>query len=223
MRRAALALLAALVAAPALAQDFQFEPAGALLPRSGRGLADPTVYAPGIAFPIERSPSYANSQVYMTGGGNGPPGSWKDPINFRYPWRDNFCESRARRTPACPSGTGHQGQDIRAGRGENDSHWAVAVESGRISNVGLYTVELTGVSGTRYRYLHLSMDKLRVRQGQQVRPGDRIGFVSNDFGGTPTPVHLHFEILQNVNGQGLRHVPPYMSLVRAYQRRSTPP
>jgi len=218
-------LIAALIAAPSQAlsaQEFAYEPAGTLLPGSGRGAADQTVYAPGITFPIEQTPSYANSQVWMTGGGKGPVGSWKASVNFSYPWRDNFCEARSRRTPSCPSGMGHQGQDIRAGKGENDVYWAVATEAGRISNVGVYSVELTGTSGTRYRYLHLSMNKLKVRQGDRVVPGQRIGYVSNDFGGTPTPVHLHFEILQNINGAGLRHVPPYMSLVRAYQRRLKP-
>lgn len=209
----------ALAAAPAAAQDFRFEPVGALLPGSGRGAPDPTVFAPAIRFPIDHTPSYANSQVWMTGGSSGPPGSWKNPVNFRYPWRDNFCEARARRTSSCPSGRGHQGQDIRVGAGENDRFWAVAAEDGRISTVGIYLVELTGVSGTRYRYLHLSMDKLKVRQGQAVKAGDRLGMVSNDFGGNITTVHLHFELLQNVNGSGLRHVSPYMSLVRAYQRR----
>lgn len=124
----------------------------------------------------------------MTGGAKGPPGSWKAPVNFHYPWRDNFCEARSRRTPSCPSGLGHQGQDIRVGKGEKDLHWAVAAEGGRISNVGLYSVELTGASGTRYRYLHLSMGKLRIRQGDPVAAGQKIGYVSNDFGSTPTPV-----------------------------------
>ena len=215
----AAALLLLVGAPPAVAgQPFQHEAAGSLLPNSGRGAADPTLYAPSMRFPVERPPAYANSQVYMTGGSNGPPGSWANPVNYRYPWRDNFCERRSRRTPSCPSGVGHQGQDIRGADRRDDLYWAVAAESGRISNVGVYSVELTGDSGTRYRYLHLSMNKLRVRQNARVAAGDRIGLVSNDFGGIPTPVHLHFEILQNVGAQGLRHVPPYASLVQAYQR-----
>jgi murein DD-endopeptidase MepM/ murein hydrolase activator NlpD len=214
-----MALLAALAISPAMGQGFDFRPAGDLLPGSGQGARDATVYVPDMIFPIDHTPSFANSQVWLTGGGKGPPGSWKDPSNFRYPWQDNFCEARSRQTPSCPAGVGHQGQDLRAGAGENDRFWAVAAEAGRITNVGLYSVELTGESGTRFRYLHLSMDRLQVRQGQAVNAGDRIGLVSNDFGGTPTPVHLHFEVLQNINGGGLRQVSPYMSLVRAYQRR----
>ena len=212
-------ILALLVAAPVFAQTFDFKPAGQLQNSRARGVTDATVYAPGMVFPIDHTPSYANSQVWMIGGSNGPPGSWKDRRNFAYPWFDNFCETRSRRTPSCPAGVGHQGQDIRAGLGEKDKFWAVAAENGRISNVGLYSVELTGASGTRYRYLHLRKRSLRVAQGQAVRAGDKIGLVADEFGGTPTPVHLHFELLQNVNGGGLRHVTPYMSLVRAYQRR----
>ncbi|MFS0736863.1 M23 family metallopeptidase [Sphingomonas sp. 1P06PA] len=220
MIRPAIALAATLMAATALpAQTFEFNPAGKLQNARARGVTDGTVYAPGIVFPVDHTPSYANSQVWMIGGSNGPPGSWKDRRNFTYPWSDNFCETRSRRTPACPAGVGHQGQDIRVGLGEKDKFWAVAAEAGRISNVGLYSVELTGTSGTRYRYLHLRKRSLRVTQGQAVQPGDRIGLVADEFGGTPTPVHLHFEMLQNINGSGLRHVTPYMSLVRAYQRR----
>ncbi len=211
--------LALLAGAPAAAQTFQFNPAGQLQNARARGVTDATVYAPGMVFPIDHTPSYANSQVWMIGGSAGPPGSWKDRRNFAYPWADNFCESRSRATPSCPSGKGHQGQDIRAGLGEKDKFWAVATESGRITNIGTYSVELTGTSGTRYRYLHLRKRTLRVAPGQAVRAGDKIGLVADDFAGTPTPVHLHFEMLQNINGRGLRHVTPYMSLVRAYQRR----
>lgn len=216
-------LLAALAALPVSAQDFAFEPAGKLVAGSGSGSTDPTLYAPGMRFPVEKTPAFANSQVWMKGGSRGPAGSWRDAANFRYPWRDNFCEARSRRTPSCPSGSGHQGQDIRAGDGADDRYWAVAAEDGRISNVGVYSVELTGTSGTRYRYLHLSMNKLRVAQNAAVRAGDRIGLVSADFGGVPTPVHLHFEMLQNVGGNGFRQVPPYMSLVRSYERLAAHP
>jgi murein DD-endopeptidase MepM/ murein hydrolase activator NlpD len=62
------------------------------------------------------------------------------------------------------------------------------------------------------------MNKLRIAQNSAVRAGDKIGLISADFGGVPTPVHLHFEMLQNIGGKGFRHVPPYMSLVRSYQR-----
>lgn len=201
--------------AQALADDFA-RPAGELLPKSGRGLATSVLYAPGMRFPVETSPSYLNSQVYSIGGSHGPKGGWSDRKNYRYPWRDNFCEARPHSTPMCPSGQGHQGQDIRPMDPRDKTHWAVAAEDGQIVYIGSYMVTLRGVSGTEYRYLHLEMAKLGVRLRQSVKRGQRIGLVSNDFGKTSTTVHLHFEIRQNL-GQGLRHVPPYTSLLQAYR------
>ena len=196
---------------------FTYRPPGDLVKGSGTGVTSPTVYVSDIRFPVEQPKAYLNSQVYGIGGKFGPPGSWKDARNYAYPWRDNFCESRTRRTPACPSGSGHQGVDIRPRGPEDKTYWAVAAEDGKIASVGLYSVFLTGVSGTQYRYLHLEMAQLAIKQGDVVERGRRIGLISNDFGGTATPVHLHFEILQNATGRGLRHVPPYSSLVQAYQ------
>ena len=63
----------------------------------------------------------------------------------------------------------------------------IAVEDGIISNVGSYSINLRASSGGRiYRYLHLNMAKLKVKMGQSVKRGDVVGYVSNDFGGTPT-------------------------------------
>lgn len=59
-----LTAIVAFVPTQLAAEDFAFEAAGNLLPNSGRGVVDPTVYAPGITFPIDHSLSYANSQVW---------------------------------------------------------------------------------------------------------------------------------------------------------------
>jgi murein DD-endopeptidase MepM/ murein hydrolase activator NlpD len=63
---------------------------------------------------------------------------------------------------------------------------------------------------------------LQVSAGSQVKRGDRLGLVSNDFGGTPTTIHLHFEIRQvmrDSNGRLTKtFVPPYASLKDAYLR-----
>ena len=56
-----------------------------------------------------------------------------------------------------------------------------------------------------------------------MQAGDVLGYVSKDFGGTPTTFHLHFEIIQNTAEYGWVHVPPYMSLVAAYERREEGP
>ena len=81
-------------------------------------------------------------------------------------------------------------------------------------------VQLKGTeTGNIYSYLHLNMRRLRVSAMDTVSAGDTIGFVSNDFGSTPTTYHLHFEIKAPIEGEGIIHVPPYMSLVTAYERR----
>jgi MYXO-CTERM domain-containing protein len=85
-----------------------------------------------------------------------------------------------------------------------------------ITNVGSYSVYLTAADGTRYDFLH--MRPVTVREGQTVRAGDVVGYVANEFGGTPTTMHLHFNIRRNVSGVGVVYAPTYMSLVRAYER-----
>ena len=197
--------------------NFKAEAPGVLLPNSGNGVRSSTVYAPGIRFPVSAKPVYLNSQVYGIGGHLGPPGGWSDARNYTYPWRDNFCEKRSRQTPMCPGGLGHQGVDIRPGKPRNElGQVAVAVEPGRITKIGSYSVTLTGNSGTQYNYLHLR--NLRVALGARVAAGQAIGTISNNFAGTPTTIHLHFEMKQNRNGRGWVHVPPYTSLVAAYER-----
>lgn len=218
-RRIASALVLATsltLAGSAAAETFAFEPPGALAPTSGTGREDDRVYAPAMRFPMESGPAYANSQVWGHGGNSGPKGSSQcDVENFSYPWRDNYCESRSWDMPLCPSGTGHQGQDIRAATCEKDVHWVVAAADGSITNVGSYSVYLTADDGTRFDYLHMS--EVAVQEGDDVKRGQRLGKVSNQFGGTPTTVHLHFNIKQNVAGVGFVFVPTYMSLVESYK------
>ncbi len=211
---AATAMAVATLAPSVLAQDFSYLPPGDLVEDSGEGLVDDTVYAPGMRFPIENAPAYANTQVYYPGGMYGPGGGQCDAFNYSYPWRDNYCEIRSWDMPLCPAGTGHQGQDIRPATCDNSTHPAVATTDGTITNIGSYSVYLTAADGTRYDYLHMS--DVQVTTGQEVVRGQQLGMVSNEFGGTPTTIHLHFNIRQNVDGLGSVYVPPYMSLVMSY-------
>ena len=133
-----------------------------------------------------------------------------DARNYSAPWRDNFCETRSanRTTPFCPVAKIHQGQDIRVGTAADCKtlrsqtadarglHEVVAVEDGIISSISTYTVKLRA-EGSIYNYMHLNMKRLAVTAGQSVKAGDLLGYVSNDFGGTPTTIHLHFEIMMN--------------------------
>lgn len=214
---------------------FSYFGPGALLPGTGEGAPDDTIFAPDMIFPIKSEPAYLQSMVFTFGGGM-VGGDQCDERNFEYPWRDNFCETRSanRGSPYCPVYKIHQGQDIRVGTPESCrserskspadrmANEVVAVEDGVISNVGSYSVNLRS-GGRIYKYLHLNMAKLAVKIGDTVKAGDTIGFVSNDFGGTPTVLHLHFEITQNNGNGGWDYVPPYTSLVAAYERRENGP
>src|SRR5690606_39747974 len=108
------------------AAAFDYHPPGDLVSGSGQGRVDDVVYAPGMRFPIEEPPAFANSQVYNPGGYLGPGGGQCDAFNYSYPWRDNYCETRQWDMPLCPAGTGHQGQDIRPATCENNKYWGVA-------------------------------------------------------------------------------------------------
>lgn len=214
---ALVALAAPSIAAPSIASAQSFDPPGTLTPSTaGDGRADSRIYAPNMRFPIRDAPAYANSQVYGHGGGMGPGGGQCDAANFSYPWHDNYCERRQWNMPLCPSGHGHQGQDIRASDCRAGVHPVVAVVDGRVSHIGSYTVYITGADGTRYDYLHMS--GVRVTMGQRVHCGDVIGNVDHVFDGNATTNHLHFNIKQAVAGVGSVFVPPYSSLVDAYQR-----
>lgn len=200
---------------------FTYDPPGKLASGSGTGRDDAKVYAPGLRFPLESGPAYANSQVWGHGGGSGPKNTSQcDKANFSYPWRDTYCESRSWEMPLCPSGKGHQGQDVRGPTCEKGVHWVVAVSDGKITNVGTYSVYLTTDDGTRFDYLHMS--NVAVKEGDEVERGQRIGKVSNQFGGTPTTVHLHFNIKQNVAGVGMVFMPPYASLIESYDALMNP-
>ncbi len=209
------ALLVGTLASHARAAEFSYLPPGDLIEGSGDGRIDDHVYAAGIRFPMEKTPAFANSQVYNAGGFLGPAGGQCDDSNYSYPWRDNYCETRSWDMPLCPAGTGHQGQDIRAATCEKDVHWVVAATDGTITSIGSYSVYLTAADGTRYDYLH--MGSVQVAVGEKVKRGQQLGRVSNEFGGTPTSIHLHFNIRQNVQGLGSVYVPPYLSLVAAYE------
>lgn len=202
----------------AQAEPFTYNPPGQLVPNSGTGRVDDKVYVPGMRFPIEAAPAYPNSQVYGVGGLNGPSGGQCDTRNYSYPWSDNYCEKRSWDVPLCPGGgKGHQGQDIRPSTCKKDLHWVVSAEAGKVTQIGTYSVYVVSDNGTRHRYLHMEPSSLQVRVNDTVQKGQRLGRVSNAFGGTPTSIHLHYDIYQTVSGIGPTYVPTYMSLVRSYE------
>jgi murein DD-endopeptidase MepM/ murein hydrolase activator NlpD len=212
-------IFAGLVALPSSASaggvgEFEYLEPGDLIPGSGEGAEDSTVYAPGMRYPMESGPSFPNSQVWGRGGGSGPGGGQCDVENYSYPWRDNYCETRSWPMPLCPAGVGHQGQDIRAATCEPGVHWHVAAEAGTVTNIGSFSVYVTAENGIRHDYLHGSGNV--VSNGQALDRGDRINLTDNEFGGTPTTYHLHYNIRMDVAGLGFVYVNPYMSLVESY-------
>ena len=215
---------------------FSYNAPGVLLAGSGDGAVDETVYAPDMVFPIKDAAAYPQSMVWGFGGGIGG-GDECDTRNYAYPWRDNFCEKRSSNynTAFCPSARVHLGQDIRVGtpQGCEDMrrtdasqralYKVVAAEDGIISNIGSYTVNVRTSGGRIYRYLHMNMRALQVSLDETVTAGQTLGYVSKDFGGHATTFHLHFEIKQNTAEHGWAYVPPYLSLVEAYERREGGP
>ncbi len=206
-------------------QQFTYLPARDLLPDSGSYFSQNFGDLNHLRFPMESGPAYANSQVYNPGGQYGsmsvyPYGtSVSAASNFDYPWRDNYCEIRSYTTRYCASGTGHQGQDIRPATYADNTHWVVAVENGTVMNVNPFSSEVRIDTGNPLvrRYFYRHMKSIQVSVGQAVAVGQRLGRVSNVFGGTPTVYHLHLEMMMTVGGM-FDLVPPYSFLVRAYER-----
>ncbi len=203
-------ILSVLLVSMKLAVAFSYEAPGQLVSGSGTGREDYNVYMVKMDFPLTEIPAYVNSQVWGVGGNNGPNGSQCDILNYSYPWRDNYCETRSWDMPLCPAGKGHQGVDIRPSGCSKNIYKVVAVESGTITRIGSYTVYHEGNSGIEHRYMH--MESLKVELGDDVIMGQELGMVSNKMGGTPTTIHLHYDMRSDGT-----FIPPYWSLVKSYQ------
>jgi murein DD-endopeptidase MepM/ murein hydrolase activator NlpD len=240
--------------------DFTYYAPGDILPGTGSrghgGRADFIVYAK-IRFPMAQAPAYANSQSFMnwgncdlTGriglGGRDKNAAYRcrandktlltdESKNFAYPWRDNFCEHRNYYVGQCPSGLGHQGQDIRpgfclehvegAGRCDPYQQDVVAVADGVVmrspGDRSLYLVVDKPGEHIRFRYLHMNpqmLDAAGMVSGREVAEGEVLGAVGN-YGRAPggTTYHLHFDA-QVPTRDGWVFVNPYMTLVAAYER-----
>jgi hypothetical protein len=241
---------------------FSFYPPGQLISGTGArhrgGDADYTVYGT-IRFPLAAAPVQTYSQMFIDLGDctaalgdsqtlrrNGkpfrcapgklvaaadmPPGGQN-----MYPWRDNFCESRGFFVGQCPSGLGHQGQDIvpvgcalssqDGDQCDRSHHRIVAVHDGVVLRTprqeGLVVVANAPGMHVRFRYLHMNpkaVDQDGFFSGRAVREGELIGKVSN-FNGREagTSYHLHFD-MQVPTKDGWVLVNPYMTLVSAYER-----
>jgi hypothetical protein len=244
----------------ATSPDFTFYGPGQLIPGTGmsgnNGLVDYTVYAK-IRFPFAAAPAYANSQSFMNWGDcdhtgrvpsgvhtkdapyhcrvNDKPLVFDEAKNYAYPWQDNFCEHRWFFVSQCPSGMGHQGQDVRPGdchmRNEGADrcdpylHDVVAVRDGMVLRNAKQEALILFVDAPgehlRIRYLHMSpklLDQDEMLNGRVLREGDVIGKVGNfDHRENGTTYHLHFDV-QVPTRDGWVFINPYSMLVTAYER-----
>jgi len=213
--------------------DFVYRPVGDIISggaRKQRGYADSIAYSQ-IRFPLE-APASVHSQWYgrYRGGGGA------DPYSALHPWRDSFCEARSSfNVGQCPSGFGHQGQDLRPGACANPGDGpkicdpkqqpVFAVRDGvliRTPGQQAATLQINGRNEhIRFRYMHMnpsSMDADGVLNGRMVAEGEKIGVVSN-FLDHPngTSRHLHFDA-QVFTRDGWIWVNPYVTLISAYER-----
>lgn len=228
---------------------FRYHPVGKLVPGSGMrapaGNPDRTVYA-RIRFPAAEAPAYVNTQAFRKRSGfviawapaapadeNGHDARPEPEQPAQYVWRDNFCERRDFSVGQCPSGRGHQGQDIlgvtcEPGPRKRDcranSDGVVAAREGMILreswNDSFFL--FTNAQGERLRFRHLHMHPRRlddddVFSGRVVKEGDRLGTIGN-YNRRPgmTTTHLHFEI-QVPTRDGYVRINPYMTLVASYE------
>jgi len=214
---------------PSVSPGFAYYPPGDLHPDDKkRGRADRFVYLPNMVYPLKLGEDlhpHMNSQIRGPGGYLGPGGGQCDRRNYDpMLQRDDFCELRdGRKTEMCPTGEGHQGQDIRPPKCEDKKWEVVAVVDGTISQfTSNTTVALRGADGTEYIYLHMHPSTIKVKLGSKVKQGDVLGRVSNIMGGkVGTTIHLHFEARQSIQiGTKIvsTKVPVFASLVAAYRR-----
>lgn len=240
--RLLLTLVLSLITSIGIAQTLDIHAPGSLKNNDGVGLPNRTDYAPGMGVAFVEHPTILRSQVNESGGGavggdQCANSNYLDHDGGAYDWWDTYCERRGKeRTSLCPRKRVHQGLDIvggtqqtcrqnvadgRQGLSMVDNVRVTAVADGEIGAIGRYTVRLNTKHGL-FRYMHLNMNRLAVSEGQVVRKGDFIGYMSRDFGGYATTYHLHLELWKDL-GQGNTPVPLYFTYALAQARHTGQP
>jgi hypothetical protein len=212
--------------------DFTYRPVSDLIEGSGfhrqSGRADFSVYAQ-IRFPLN-APAFLHSQSF----GKRRSADNSDSPSGSYPWRDSFCEARSFNVGQCPTGYGHQGQDIRPAPCPADTPASVcdpkrqpifAVRDSvvlRSLQQQAATLQVNSMTEhIRFRYMHMNpsrMDADHLLNGREVFEGEQIGVVSNYLDHpNGTSRHLHFDV-QVFTRDGWIWVNPYVTLIAAYER-----
>jgi murein DD-endopeptidase MepM/ murein hydrolase activator NlpD len=115
--------------------------------------------------------------------------SWVFPVRGRHDFGNSGSRFGAGR-----SGHTHQGQDVSAAEGTP----LAAVHSGTVrfvdyqSAAGYYVVIHDSGGKYEFAYMHLQRGSVKVKPGQHVHAGQRIGRVGHT--GDATGPHLHFEM-----------------------------
>ena len=220
-----------------MSSDFTYRPPGDIIAKSGSrkqgGRIDFTTYSQ-IRFPLQKTPAFAHSQSF----GKRKPSNPFDELSggpTSYPWQDNFCEARSFGVGQCPSGFGHQGQDMRPApcppHDDGPEHCdpkqqaVVAVRDAvliRSPKQQAATLQVnTRNEHIRFRYMHMNpatMDADNILNGRHVGEGEKIGVVSNYLDHpNGTTRHLHFDV-QVFTRDGWLWVNPYVTLISAYER-----
>jgi hypothetical protein len=223
---------------PEKSADFTYRSSGDIIARSGfrgqGGRPDFIAYSQ-IRFPLEKAPAFVHSQSYRNRRSSDKPADELIGGNTSYPWQDSFCEVRSFGVGQCPSGLGHQGQDIRpapcsrlgedADRCDPKQKAVVAVRDGvviRSPKQQAATLQInTRTEHIRFRYMHMNptiMDAEGILNGRRVDEGEKIGVVSNYLDRpNGTSRHLHFDV-QVFTREGWLWVNPYVTLISAYER-----
>ena len=116
--------------------------------------------------------------------------AWVFPVRGRHSFGGSGSRFGAGRT-----GHTHQGQDVSAAEGTP----LASVHSGTVrfvdyqaSGAGYYVVIHDSGGKYEFAYMHLQRGSIRVKAGQHVRAGQRIGRVGDT--GAASGAHLHFEM-----------------------------
>ena len=218
--------------------DFTYRPSGDIIANSGLrkqgGHADLIAYSQ-IRFPLEKPIAFVHSQEFRARRSSDKPLDELSGGNTSYPWRDNFCEARSFNVGQCPSGFGHQGEDVRPapcplnaeGRDRCDPRQqpVVAVRDAvviRAPKQQAVTLQVnTRNEHVRFRYMHMNpaaLDASGMLNGRAVDEGEKLGVVSNYLDHpNGTSLHLHFDV-QVFTRDGWIWVNPYVTLISAYER-----
>jgi murein DD-endopeptidase MepM/ murein hydrolase activator NlpD len=218
--------------------DFTYRPSGDIIANSGLrkqgGHTDLIAYSQ-IRFPLEKPIAFVHSQEFRARRSSDKPLDELSGGNTSYPWRDNFCEARSFNVGQCPSGFGHQGEDVRPApcplnaeggdRCDPRQQPLVAVRDAvviRAPKQQAVTLQVnTRNEHVRFRYMHMNpaaLDASGMLNGRPVDEGEKIGVVSNYLDHpNGTSLHLHFDV-QVFTRDGWIWVNPYVTLISAYER-----